>query len=96
MMYSTPPMIYQSLMLHPIAVSLQKNKGFRGVSEYSLHFRPLFEPIITLTQKILNDVITLTVADYLQFTKRLHRMAEYLQKSEEFCEIMRVSHHLLR
>ena len=35
-------------------------------------------------------VITLTVADYLQFTKRLHRMAEDLQNSEEFREIMRI------
>ena len=29
-------------------------------------------------------VITLTVANYLQFTKSLHRIAEDLQKSEEF------------
>ena len=36
-------------------------------------------------------VITLTVADYLQFTKSVDRIAEDLQKSEEFRGIMRFS-----
>ena len=34
-------------------------------------------------------MIPSTFADYLKFTKSLHGMAEDLQKSEEFREIMR-------